>query len=581
MHQQIIILFICLVTLPLFIIFTTATNIFITNTKRDLKSIYTANINEIGNNIDAVFTNAMDLSLYPIMEESLRTYLSSDTSDTTLTEYRVIKQEAVDTLNSLPYGYTANINGIGLYTESGDNIISNGNVRMSESDYSHLEGMDAAPYWDFSQCGSSKGYIYLLRHLKDPVNLPDYVGYIKLAVTGSSLKEILQQFQKDDQVSYFIVNPKNEPVIWLDAGNYMENDKGLPSYAVLSRQASDGESSWIDGQRIISVYTLNNGLILYSITTPEVLTNIKQTFYYSIGTAEILVFFFTLLLSFYFSRLITSPLRKLEEHMTELSEEQFSDRIPVKGCYEIQMLSQTYNHMAERLEFLYNEVYMGELRLKQSRLDALQTQLNPHFLYNTLDTIYWMSKMGDSENTSIMVSNLSKMMRMTLEPGSNNNMVTLGRELEHLTCYITIQQIRYGQKVHFSVVCDDSLKNLSVLSFLLQPLVENALIHGVGKSLNGIIKINIFTQDSVLIYEVANNGIPADIQEIQAMLTKKPGATRGLAIYNIHERIRLKYGSNYGLSCHLDQDFTVFKVTQPVTWYTEKDKERKNENITC
>ena len=124
MHQQIIILFICLVTIPLFGIFTIATNVFISNAKRDLKTIYTANIDEIGDNIDAFFTNALDLSLYPLMEDSLRIYLSNDIPETS-TEYKTIKQKAVDTLNALPYGYTTNINGIGLYTESGDNIISN------------------------------------------------------------------------------------------------------------------------------------------------------------------------------------------------------------------------------------------------------------------------------------------------------------------------------------------------------------------------------------------------------------------------------------------------------------------------
>lgn len=563
MHQQIIILFICLVTLPLFIIFTIASNIFTANTKRDLQTIYTANINEIGNNIDAVFANALELSLYPLMENSILSYLTAEGSETS-TEYKLIKQSAVNALDSLPYGYRNCINGIGLYTESGDSIIDNSNVKMTDADYENLENMDSMPYWDFSHCTSSGGYIYLLRHLKDPMNLPHYVGYIKLAVTSSGLREIIQEFQKDDHVSYFIVTPQNRSIVGLDTGNYTESETELPSYSTLARKLSAGESSWIDGEIIMSGYTLNNGLVLYSITTPEVLSNIKQTFYFSIGTAEILVFFFTLLLSFYFSRLITAPLRKLGEHMTELSEEKFSDRIPVNGCYEIQVLSETYNHMAERLEFLYNEVYMGELRLKQSRLDALQAQLNPHFLYNTLDTIYWMSKMGDSENTSIMVSNLSKMMRMTLEPGGNNNMVTLDRELEHLTCYITIQQIRYGEKIHFSCICDDSLKNMSVLSFLLQPLVENAIVHGLGKSADGIVKINIFTQHSDLVYEVANNGIPADIKEIERLLSEKPAQTRGLAIYNINERIRLKYGNRYGLSCYLNGTFTVFKVTQPL-----------------
>ena len=225
--------------------------------------------------------------------------------------------------------------------------------------------------------------------------------------------------------------------------------------------------------------------------------------------------------------------------------------------------------MAERLEYLYNEVYMGELRLKQSRLEALQSQLNPHFLYNTLDTIYWMSKMGDSENTSIMVSNLSKMMRMTLEPAGNTNLVSLGYELEHLTCYISIQQIRYGNKIRFSITCDNNLKTLSVLRLLLQPLVENALVHGLPHSTNGVVSIRIYKKETVLIYDVANNGIPADINEMQKLIHSKPVHTRGLAIYNINERIRLKYGNTYGLTCFLDGSFTVFRITQPLIEHSE------------
>ena len=563
MHQQIILLFICLVTLPLFIIFTITSSIFTGNTKRDLQTIYTANINEIGNNIDAVFTNALELSLYPMMEDSLRSYLTAGRPET-LTEYKLIKQAAANALNSLPYGYMTHIHDIGLYTKDGDSIISSSNVKLNESDYAHLEGLDAQPYWDFSHCTSAHDYIYLLRHLKNPTDLSQYIGYIKLAVTSSGLKDIMKQFQKDEQISYFIKTPQDSLAIWTDAGNHISNAQNGFSYRTLARKLAEEESSWIEADRIISAYQLNNGLILYSITKPEVLSSIKQTFRFSIGTAEILVLFFTLLLSFYFSRLITAPLRKLGQHMTSLSKEQFSDRIPVQGCREIQVLSENYNHMAERLEFLYNEVYMGELRLKQSRLDALQAQLNPHFLYNTLDTIYWMSKMGDSETTSIMVSNLSKMMRMTLAPGGNDNMVSLRRELEHLTCYITIQQIRYGEKIRFTTICDDSLLSLPVLSFLLQPLVENAILHGLSKSADGIIKINIYPCHSDLIYEVSNNGIPVNVSEIQQLLSSKPVQSRGLAIYNINERIRLKYGQNYGLSCYLNGKFSVFRVTQPI-----------------
>ena len=137
MQQQIIFLFICLSTFPLLIIFTIASNIFTTNTKQDLQTLYSANINEIGNKIDAVFTNALELSTYPLMEESLRTYLTSE-APTDSADYLLTKLEAANSLNSLPFSYVENIHDIGLYTENGDNIISNSNVRLTEEDYACL-----------------------------------------------------------------------------------------------------------------------------------------------------------------------------------------------------------------------------------------------------------------------------------------------------------------------------------------------------------------------------------------------------------------------------------------------------------
>lgn len=563
LHQQIILLFVILTTLSLIIIFGITSNIFNKNAKNDLKTIYTANINELGSNLDSIFDNALDLSLYPLTEQSLRNYLSLPEASATLQE-RLSKQRAANTLNSLPYNYTVYIHDIGLYREDGDGITSNSNVKMNAADYEYLKNMSEKPYWDFSHCEASVDYIYLLRHLKNPADLSKDFGYIKIAIPSSKLKNIMTSTQKGKQISYFLITPNDQMVVWNKTEQAASKWQNEITYKSLSSKLSEGESSWLYHSYIISEYKLKNNLILYSITQPEVFNKIKRTFLLTMGIAVILVFSFTLLLSFYFSRLITAPIERLGKHMNKLSEEQFSDRIPVEGCHEIQTLSENYNRMAERLEFLYNEVYMGEIKLKQSRLDALQTQINPHFLYNTLDTIYWMSKMGNSEMTSIMVSNLSKMMRMTLEPQGENDMIPLKRELEHLSCYLTIQQIRYGEKIHFSIACEESLKELSVLSFLLQPLVENALVHGLSKYANGIVKIHILKQCTCLIYEIANNGEPIDVAEINQLLNADSHEMRGLAIRNINERIHLKFGDPYGLTCYLDGEFSVFRITHPL-----------------
>lgn len=564
LHQQIILFFVILTTLSLIIIFGIASNIFNKNAKNDLKAIYTASINELGNNLDTVFDNALDLTVYPLTEQSLRNYLSlSETC--TASQERLVKQSAANTLSSLPYNYRVYIHDIGLYREDGDCITSNSNVKMSAADYSCLKNMYEKPYWDFSHCEASGDYIYLLRHLKNPADLASGFGYIKIAISSSKLKNIMSKAQKGKQISYFLITPNDQIVVWNKAEQPVSKWQDKITYDNLSSKLSEGESSWLYNSYIISEYKLKNNLILYSITQPDVFNKIKQTFLVTMGIAVILVFSFTLLLSFYFSKLITAPIERLGKHMNKLSEEQFSDRIPVEGCYEIQTLSENYNCMAERLEFLYNKVYMGEIKLKQSRLDALQTQINPHFLYNTLDTIYWMSKMGNSKMTSIMVSNLSRMMRMTLEPQGENDMIPLKRELEHLNCYITIQQIRYSDKIRFSITCEESLKNQSVLSFLLQPIVENALIHGLSKYASGIVKIDIFKRNSCLVYEIANNGEPVNVNEIENLLHANSHQIHGLAIRNINERIQLKFGNPYGLTCYLNGEFSVFCITHPLT----------------
>ena len=206
LHQQIILFFVILTTLSLFIIFGITSNIFNKNAKNDLKAIYTSNINELGNNLDSVFDNALDLTVYPLAEQSLRNYLSLPGTYTTSQE-RLIKQTAANTLNSLPYNYRVYIHDIGLYREDGDCITSNSNVKMDTADYKNLKNIFEKPYWDFSHCEASGDYIYLLRHLKNPADLSSGFGYIKIAISSSKLKNIMTNTQKGKQISFNLISP--------------------------------------------------------------------------------------------------------------------------------------------------------------------------------------------------------------------------------------------------------------------------------------------------------------------------------------------------------------------------------------
>lgn len=560
MRLQIVILFICLMFLPILCIYTFASFVFAQSTTKDLQSIYVKNVEAMGRSLDAIFSSTIELSQYPLTEETLREYLTADPVDV---DYDEKKTNATYCLDYLFLGYRSAIRDIGIHTEAEDSLVSSENVMLTAEDQRTLEKTGADIHWDFSSCVTSLDNIYLVRHLRSANVSSQYMGYVKLSLARSDLKESMRRSELNKQTSYFVVTPLSQVVVSLDSAHFLYYGDSLQTYTNLQEHISQGEHSWIKNDRIVSAYALNNGLLLYSISQPKLLSQVNNSFFVTMSLATASVMVFCILLSTYFSRIITNPLKRLGQHMMTISQGNFTDRIENKGCSEIRVLTENYNEMAEKLERLYNEVYISELKLKQSQLDILQAQLNPHFLYNTLDTIYWMARMGETEQVSAMVSNLSQMMRLSLSPRINDK-ITLKQEIEHLLCYISIEKIRYGKKVCFEIDCQKDLEEVMVLNLLLQPIVENALIHGLANSLNGIIRIHIYREEGTLVYEVANNGVPIDEEEIRLILNDNNQSLKGLALRNLHERIRLKYGKDYSLSCYRDREFSVFRITQPI-----------------
>ncbi|WMJ86911.1 sensor histidine kinase [Anaerocolumna sp. MB42-C2] len=560
MQKKIILFFICLVTLPILIIYMIVSNIFIKSTQEDMTTIYAANIREVGKNIDVILGSALDLSIYPLMEQNFKAFLTASIQSS---NYKKIKKNAGDILLSMPYGYSTGIHGVSITNMEQDSLRTNINTKLTSSDMKEAGRLNGSPYWDYSKSGLKNGYLYLTRLLKNPSNISQHVGYVKLSISCNKIQSSILQNQQDNQTSYFIITKDNRYIIRSDNNNYLENQRTALTYHQLTKLATSKKGSTIIGGHIVSAYPLGRTeFIIYSITKPEVLSAVKHSFYLNMAIIFIIVLIFSLLLSIAFSKIITTPLERFGYYMKSISNEDFTVRYPVKGSDEISVMAEHFNNMAERLNFLYTEVYMGELKLKQSQLDILQNQINPHFLYNTLDTIYWMSRMGDNENVSIMVSNMSRMMRLTLAPKTNDK-ILLSQELEHLSCYINIQKIRYGKKVTFEQQCAEEITHEYVLSFLLQPLVENALVHGLSNCLKGTVKISIYEQEDTIYYEVSNDGEPINEEEIGNILNAADKSMKGFALRNINERIKLKYGDNYSLTCYREAEFSVFKIVQP------------------
>ena len=202
--------------------------------------------------------------------------------------------------------------------------------------------------------------------------------------------------------------------------------------------------------------------------------------------------------------------------------------------------------MVSRIQKLIKENEKEQELKRKSDLDALQAQINPHFLYNTLDTIYWMARMEKAFETSSLIEALAKLFRLSLNKG--NEFTTVKYEVEHLKNYIIIQKKRYEDMINFSFNVPDELLGCKVIKMALQPLVENAICHGIEKKgEKGKIDITIEKKNNQLLYTITDDGIGADEKEINELLQNGGDSNRGLGIKNINDRIRLYFGEEYGL----------------------------------
>ena len=354
--------------------------------------------------------------------------------------------------------------------------------------------------------------------------------------------------------------------ILLSTNSGSDYDSVLSQYdfETLQQLAESRLNTVLDDQYFISAYNIKNTpYLIGSIHVSGMLTSTKTTLTNILTVTALLTAFFFALLALIFSNRIVRPIQELSHKMDSISNENFSVRAEVHGHDEIAMLATQFNKMSERLEYLYRQVYMQEIELKQSQLLALQSQINPHFLYNTMDTIYWMSKTGDTEGVEHIVSNMSSLLRLTFTPNGNNT-GTLAEELEHLNHYVAIQQIRYGDSVNFELQYEEKFQQESVLRFLLQPLVENALTHGLKNCPNEVIIVKIYRQDTCLIYRVMNTGTPLDLELIPKLLSSTKTEQKGFALKNIDRRLKLKYGDEYGLKYMIEGAYNNFESQQPI-----------------
>ncbi|MFC4601107.1 histidine kinase [Cohnella hongkongensis] len=253
------------------------------------------------------------------------------------------------------------------------------------------------------------------------------------------------------------------------------------------------------------------------------------------------------LLSIFLSRNVTSPIRKLLRSMNDFKRGDFNQKVPVESKDEVGMLTQKYNQMVSELNELIQKVYISQTHQKMIELKTLQAQIEPHFLYNTLDYIFLNSKINGDDETAEVVRSLSQLFRISLNRGSDY--YSLSNEINQIQAYVRIQQARFPNRFKTEYDIDPAVEPYLTSKLLLQPIVENAIIHSfdhMNKG-EGLLRITGKMSDDCLTFVVQDNGKGMTEEQIASLLRVSPHGSGGYGIKNVNERLTMLFGDAYRL----------------------------------
>ena len=254
-----------------------------------------------------------------------------------------------------------------------------------------------------------------------------------------------------------------------------------------------------------------------------------------------------LVISSEIARNITFPIQKLRDSMKRVQKGDFSAaEIEVYSDNEIGSLTRSFNVMTHKIQ--------DQEQKRKIELKALQSQINPHFLYNTLDSIIWMAEGKKNEEVVLMTASLARLLRQSIS--IENELVTIGQEVEYVRSYLTIQKMRYKDKLEFEINVDPRITHAQIIRLVLQPIVENAIYHGLKyKESKGMLKVHGYELGERIIIDITDDGVGMDEETLKHIYDKHKVNyhSNGVGVYNVQQRLVLYYGKEYGIIYHSEK----------------------------
>ncbi len=434
------------------------------------------------------------------------------------------------------------------------------NLFMDETDYRYHWVISLSRAVDLNYGGKPRMGVLLvdmnyetIQQMLEGVNQANSSQYVYL-ITGNGQ---LIYHPKAEQISLGIHDENFAQAAGYDDGVYEESFEGEKRIVVVDTVSYTG---W----KLVSVTPVRNFYL-----------GMKSTRYFVILVAA-LTGLAMIIMNQLVTWRVTEPLLKLNESIKNMEAGNSDSAIYIGGTYEVEHLGKTLQRSLDEINRLMKDIVIEQEEKRKSELDALQSQINPHFLYNTLDSIVWMIEGEHYEEAVFMITQLASLFRVSLSKG--RTIIPIEDELRHAENYMNIQKVRFKNAFVMNYEIDPEIKGFLTVKLIVQPILENAIYYGVkNMDEDGEITLKGYRKDDDIFIEVIDNGYGIPSEKLPYLLTEDKRASKngsGVGLINVHKRIQLRFGDSYGLHIESEPDEgTKVTIHLPAIPATEENRE--------
>lgn len=424
------------------------------------------------------------------------------------------------------------------------------NKMITEQLKAKADRMNGGTYWVLSDQNVCNSYedlaVYGIRKVLNVDNLGRNLGYLVYALDLKIFQKLLEQDNRMKDVDILFLNQQGQLVDYSDNGQFESHKSEIYASLDTVRQ----QKTVTNKTHMITTYHSEYmDWTLIGVVPKKILTQGIDRVVTISAWVALLLTVVAIFLSLILARIITRPIQEIISQMRFVAFGNFNIHYRNRKYLNIEtdQLAIHFKYMVENFRYLVQEVYEKQDLERKAELRALQAQINPHFLYNTLDNIFWVMEMEGRTEVSSIILSLSEMLRYALNRNSSNT--TLRDELQHIDHYLNIINYRYPDRFHFMRDVPDELMECYVPRLFIQPIIENAISHGMEpKKESNQLHIRATLTDNDIVMVIEDDGIGMDEEKIREIFKKKHVDSRkGLGLLNVHDRLRLHFGEKYGV----------------------------------